>query len=170
MSSQVLSIQQAERTEAIEVWARLLRGHTVLRREFDAKLQAEHGLTVSGYEALLLLSRAERNAMRRVDLAEGLQLTASGVTRLLSGLEEAGLVEKETCSTDGRVTYALLTKAGRRKLEESARSHIAAVRDLFEDLFTQDELVLLVALLCRLPGAGNANGELCSPPGHSQSH
>jgi DNA-binding MarR family transcriptional regulator len=51
---------------------------------------------VNGYEALLLLSRAKDNYMRRVDLARKLELTASGVTRLLDGLEEHGLVEKAT--------------------------------------------------------------------------
>lgn len=168
MSSQVLSSQvTARRIEAIDVWARLLRGHSSLRRSLDAKLQAEHGLTVRDYECLLLLSRAEDNLMRRVDLAEGLQLTASGVTRLLGGLEKAGLVDKETCSSDARVSYAVLTSAGKRKLSESSQSHIAAVRALFEELYTEEEIAVLATLLGRIPGASNADGgegEACSPP------
>ena len=108
--------------------ARLLRGHAASRRSFDVQLQGEHGLTVNDYGALLLLARAEGARMRRVDLAEGLQLTASGVTRLLVGLERNGLVEQATCATDRRVTYAALTEAGRRKLEEAACSHVAADR------------------------------------------
>ena len=47
--------------------------------------------------------------MRRVDLAQTVVLTASGITRLLDGLERAGYVEKDTCATDGRVSYAKLT-------------------------------------------------------------
>ena len=47
-------------------------------RSLSADLQAEHGLTVNDYEALLLLSRAEDGRLRRVDLADGLQLTPPG--------------------------------------------------------------------------------------------
>src|SRR5690348_10482428 len=101
MSSQVLSSQASH--VALDAWVRLLRGHAAARRALSAELQAEHGLTVNDYECLLLLSRAEENAMRRVDLAEGLQLTASGVTRLLDGLEASGCVAKQTCDRDARV-------------------------------------------------------------------
>jgi DNA-binding MarR family transcriptional regulator len=149
MTSQVLSDQEPF---AIEAWVRLLRGHAATRRALDAQLQGDHGLTVNDYEALLLLSRADGNHMRRVDLADGLQLTASGVTRLLDGLQRQGLVEKATCSSDARVTYAVLTDAGRSKLEVAACSHVAAIRAVFEERYTQAELTTLTELLSRLPG------------------
>ena len=158
MSTQLLIGQESQ---AVEVWARLLRGHAASRRAFDAQLQGDHALTVSDYEALLLLSRAEGARMRRVDLAEGLQLTASGVTRLLVGLERNGLVERATCAADRRVTYAALTAAGRRKLEQAACSHVAAIRALFEERYTSEELSTLTELLSRLPGAAVADS--CTP-------
>jgi DNA-binding MarR family transcriptional regulator len=154
MSTQLLISQESQ---AVEVWTRLLRGHAASRRAFDAQLQGDHGLTVNDYGALLLLARAEGARMRRVDLAEELQLTASGVTRLLVGLERSGLVERATCSTDKRVTYAALTTAGRRKLEEAADSHVAAIRALFEERYTREELSTLTELLSRLPGAAVAD-------------
>jgi DNA-binding MarR family transcriptional regulator len=158
MSTQLLIGQESQ---AVEVWTRLLRGHAASRRSFDAQLQGDHALTVSDYEALLLLARAEGARMRRVDLAEGLQLTPSGVSRLLDGLERNGLVERATCSTDRRVTYAALTAAGRRKLEEAAGSHVAAIRALFEELYTREELSMLSEMLSRLPGAAVADS--CTP-------
>jgi DNA-binding MarR family transcriptional regulator len=109
-----------------------------------------HGLTLNDYEALLLLSRAGPKGMRRVDLAESLQLTASGVTRLLEGLERHGLVTKALCQTDGRVTYAVLTKAGRQKLAKASGSHVEAIRVLFEERYTRAELATLAELLARL--------------------
>ncbi len=136
---------------AAEPWVCLHRGHAAVRRSVAARLQAAHGLTVNDYEALVLLSRADGHHMRRVDLAKGLQLTASGVTRLLDGLEQQGLVKKKACSTDGRVTYAVLTKAGRRKLEQAAAAHTAAIRSVFEERFTPGELAVLAELLARLP-------------------
>ncbi len=136
---------------ALFPWGALLRGHAAVRRTLAAQLQAAHGLTLNDYEALLLLSRADDNCMRRVDLADGLQLTASGVTRLLDGLEGHGLVDKAVCETDARVNYAVLTKAGRAKLEKASRSHIAAVQALFEARYTSEELETLAELLSRLP-------------------
>jgi DNA-binding MarR family transcriptional regulator len=151
MSTQLLTTQ---RSPALDAWVRLLRGHAAARRKLTTELQGDHGLTVNDYEALLLLARAEEKLMRRVDLAEALQLTASGVTRLLDGLEDQGLVEKETCSKDARVTYAKLTAGGRRKLEQASSSHIAGVEAFFQAYFTARELETLAELLGRLPGTG----------------
>src|SRR5207245_5396447 len=86
LSSQVLRQQQ---DSALDSWIRLIRGHASVTRAISAQLVAEHGLTINDYEALLHLARAEDGRMRRVDLAERLILTASGVTRLRDGLEAA---------------------------------------------------------------------------------
>jgi DNA-binding MarR family transcriptional regulator len=141
---------------------RLIRGHSAAIRAINAQLVAEHGLTINDYECLLHLARAEDARMRRVDLAERLLLTASGVTRLLDGLEQAGLVDRAFCASDRRVTYAVLTDAGRKKLEEASESHIADVRTFFEERFSGEELEQLAALLGRLPGVAEAVGEDCA--------
>ena len=124
------------------------------------QLQAEHGLTINDYEALLHLSRAENSAMRRIDLAAELLLTPSGVTRLLDGLEEAGYVCKGSCSTDARVTYAVLTDPGREKLRQASCSHVAAVTELFRERFSDAELAALAELLGRLPDADRRRGRM----------
>jgi DNA-binding MarR family transcriptional regulator len=159
LSRQVLSRQAAP---ALDAWARLLRGHAAIPRALSAELEAEHCLTINDYEALFLLSRAEEGRLRRVDLAERLLLTASGVTRLLDGLERAGLVERGFCASDRRVTYAVLTAAGRARLEEASASHLAGVRAFLEERFSGEELDQLAALLGRLPEAAGATGEDCA--------
>ena len=161
MSSQVSTKETTPDVAAVEVWGRLLRGHAGAARQLSAALQAQHGLTINDYEALLLLSRAEENSLRRIDLASKLVLTASGVTRMLDGLEREGLVAKRTCDADARVSYAVLTDAGREKLEQAACSHVAAIRALLEERYSCDELATLTELLARLPGASEAGS--CSP-------
>jgi DNA-binding MarR family transcriptional regulator len=158
LSRQVLSTQQSL---GLEAWVKLLRGHASATRAMSAELLADHGLTINDYEVLLLLSHADRGLMRRVDLADELLLTASGVTRLLDGLERAGWVERATCESDRRVVYATLTEAGRGKLREASASHLAAVRDYFERRYSEEELTHLAELLGRLPGAGDVDTGAC---------
>ena len=144
------------------MFSRLIRGHANLSRELSARLITEHGLTINDYEALLHLSHADEHGLKRVDLAERLMLTPSGVTRLLDGLERDGWVCKGQCASDARITYAVLTPEGRERLESAGRTHIAQIREIFEARFSADELEQLVELLGRLPGA-NGLGESCSP-------
>lgn len=145
-----------QRSTAHDPWGCLLRGHATVRRSVASRLQASHGLTVNDYEALRLLSRAKGNSMRRVDLADALQLSASGVTRLLEGLEREGLVARAVCPTDGRVAYAVLTPAGKRKLAQAAGSHVAAIEAVFGERYTSAELATLTKLLARLSDAATA--------------
>lgn len=151
-------------TTALDAWVRLLRGHAATVRTLNAQLLRDHGLTINDYEVLLLLANAEEARLRRADLAAGLQLTASGVTRLLEGLESAGYVARATCATDGRVTYAVLTDDGRGKLDAASCSHVRAIDDLFAERYTDEELERLAGLLGRLPGADA--GVSCVPPAH----
>jgi DNA-binding MarR family transcriptional regulator len=153
----------SQESRALQAWVRLLRGHAGARRTLSVHLHAEHDLTVNDFECMLLLARAEDGQLRRVDLAEALQMTASGVTRLLDKLEEQQFVEKKSCSSDARVSYAALTKLGRKKLEQASSSHIASVDALFKERFTDSELETLAELLGRLPGSGGVTGEDCRP-------
>lgn len=130
-------------------WIGLIRAHATLTRKMDANLQAEHDLTINDYEVLLALARAPDHRMRRVDLAEHVLLTQSGITRLLQGLEQAGFVERADCPTDGRVVYAQLTERGYERLRESSRTHLDDIRSLFAARFTSGELETLHELLGR---------------------
>ncbi len=161
MSSQVLSAQASLEVTA---FARLLRTLGTLRRELEARLVAEHGLTVSDYEALLALARADEGRMRRVDLAERLSLTPSGVTRLLEGLERSDLVQKAHCPSDQRVTWAVVTDAGRRTLAEAWDLHEVTMRDLLGGRLEPAELQTLVDLLAQLPG-GDVDATACRADG-----
>ncbi len=155
MSSQVLSYQ------VHAAWVSFLRGHAALTRALNAQLVADHGLTINDYEVLLRLSRAPERRMKRIELAQSVVLTPSGITRLLDGLEAEGWVEKAHCESDARVTYAALTEAGRQKLHDAAESHLADVDRLFTGHFDDAELTTLAELLGRL--GGRADGETCSP-------
>ena len=163
MSSQVLSAQEALPQEfglPDTAWVRFLRAHAALTRELSARLEAVHELTLSDFDVLVQLYYAENRRMRRIDLARSVLLTASGITRLLDGLESAGLVGKERCDSDARVTYAVLTSAGVKKIEDARLSHLGDIEELFGSRFSAEERVQLAELLGRLPLAHTA--EPCS--------
>ena len=125
-----MSTPTVPETARLEAWVRFLRSYAALTRELSADLVAEHGLTINDYEVLLHLARAPERRMRRVDLAERVILTASGITRLLEGLEHSGLVERVQCPDDRRVVYAQITTAGYEKLRVASRTHLAGIEAL----------------------------------------
>jgi DNA-binding MarR family transcriptional regulator len=147
-----LSAQASTRSvPEIQTWVALLRAHATSIRRFNAELVAEHGLTLNDYEVLLHLSRAEGQRLRRVDLAERVLLTPSGITRLLEALEHGGYVERASFESDARVTYAQLTGDGEAKLRAAAETHVAGIREFFRGRFSKDEVQALGGLLERLP-------------------
>src|SRR4051812_47738802 len=138
----------------LDGWVAFLKAHAAITRELSAQLQREHNLTLNDYEVLLHLSHADGGMLRRVDLANQVVLTASGITRLLDGLEKAGLVCKDTCQSDARVSYAKLTESGAAKLQAAAATHLRGVEELFLSRYSGSELATLGELLSRLPLTG----------------
>jgi len=138
--------------EGVEVQAfvHFVRAHACVVRGLDRELVAGHGLTINDYEVLLRLSRAPNGVMRRVDLAQQVLLTPSGITRLLDGLQRSGFVEKAACDSDARVVYAKLTEAGEETLRRATADHVESIRALFGARFTEDELQTLCDFLERL--------------------
>jgi DNA-binding MarR family transcriptional regulator len=153
-----LSTQTPSRIDT-EPFALFLRAHAAVVRELSAELEAEHGLTINDYEVLLRLARAPDRLMRRVDLAQQVVLTPSGITRLLEGLERAGYVDRAVCASDARVKYAHLTDAGHDKLRAAAKTHVAGIERLFLGRFDESERAQLSEFLRRL---GESGGD-CAP-------
>jgi MarR family transcriptional regulator, 2-MHQ and catechol-resistance regulon repressor len=128
----------------------LVGAHTTLTRRLSAQLEKEHGLTMSEYEVLFLLSREEDHSMRRIDLSREVRLSPSGITRMLDRLEATGLVRKGSCAKDARVTYAVLTDTGMEKLRACVPDHLAEIERLIGERLSEEEVQSLGKLLGRL--------------------
>lgn len=144
----------------LEAWRSYLQSHASILRLLDAELIAEQGLTTRDYEVLLYLAQAEERKLPMSAIAERTMLTRSGITRLVDGLVECGLIERVSCEKDARVSYAHLTDAGYDKLREAGQTHIAGIQRLFLENFSEEEVDQLASLLSRLPGA--QRGEECT--------
>jgi DNA-binding MarR family transcriptional regulator len=155
-----LTTQEVSAGPELTAWLRFLRAHAAITRELSSRLEALHDLTLSDFDVLVQLYFAEGRRMRRIDIARSVLLTASGITRLLDGLESCGLVAKDRCDSDARVTYAVLTEAGVKKIETARESHLADIEELFGSRFSPEEREQLAELLGRLPLAHTS--EACS--------
>src|SRR5258707_13849931 len=97
-------------------WRGMLRVHSALVKALDAELLAAHGLPLTSYEVLINLQAAPGRRRRMAELADGVLLSRSGTTRLVDRLERDGLLERDTCDSDGRGCFAGLTASGDRGL------------------------------------------------------
>lgn len=138
---------------ALGAWRSYLQSHALIVRELDADLLASQGMTTRDYQVLLYLSKEADRRLAMSALAERTMLTRSGITRLVDGLVAAGLVQRISCPSDARVSYAALTDAGYEKLRQAGCTHIAGIQRLFLEHFTEAEIAQLAELLSRLPGA-----------------
>ena len=135
-------------------WIRFLRASSELTGRMDRHLTEEHGLSLREYEVLLALHEAPEHRLRRVDLAQLILLTQSGVTRLLEKLERDGLVAKVPGSDDRRVAYAELTEEGRRRFVAAALTHREDIARDFTARLSSRDLAALDRALAKLPGGG----------------
>ena len=140
----------------------MLRAHAALTKALDADLEAAHGLPLSSYEVLMFVADAEGGRMRMRDLADSVILSRSGLTRLVDRLEREGLLKRETCASDARGAYAVLTPAGGRKLAAARSTHLGGVHSLFLAHFSEDELDALGDAWDRVTsGDASAPGPTC---------
>ena len=137
-------------------WRGLLGAHAALIRDLDAELEAAHGLPLSSYEVLVRLESAPNQRMRMRDLAEAALLSRSGLTRLVDRLARDGLVGRCCCDSDARGSFAVLTEAGRERLQEARATHLEGVRRGFVEHFSDEELDQLAGFCERVrPGAAD---------------
>jgi DNA-binding MarR family transcriptional regulator len=136
-------------TRELRAWRGMLRVHAQLSKALDAQLLAEHGLPLSSYEVLMYLADADNGRMRMNELAASVLLSRSGLTRLVDRLEREGYLERCSCAHDARGAFAVLTPAGREKVEAARITHLAGVRELFLGRFSDEELDMLGAAMER---------------------
>jgi DNA-binding MarR family transcriptional regulator len=137
----------------LRAWRGLLRVYAQLSKALDAQLLAAHGLPLTSYEVLMYLSDAQNGRMRMNELADSVLLSRSGLTRLVDRLEREGYLERCSCAHDARGAFAVLTPAGREKVEAARATHLAGVRELFLSHFSDDELDVLGDAWARVLGS-----------------
>ena len=145
-----------ELTNSTDFCLRLARANAVLVRRLDNALGSHHGISFGDYQLLNHLSRAPAGRLRRVDLAERVGLTASGVTRTLLPLEKIGLVTRQPDPRDARVGFAAITPVG-EDMVVNASDVVDRISSEIVRAIDQAQVESMVSILGGIAGMNSTN-------------
>ncbi len=130
-------------------WRAYLRGTRMLEEALDRDLQ-EHGLALSEYEIISMLSETPRHRLRMSELAELVVQSRSRLTHTATRLERRGWVVRQPCENDRRGVELVLTPDGAQRVLDVAVAHVASVRRHLLDLVTPEQFAIVGSALARV--------------------
>ncbi|ACZ20019.1 transcriptional regulator [Sanguibacter keddieii DSM 10542] len=131
-------------------WVRLMAVLTLLPGALDTQLGRDSDLNHFEYFTLAMLSEAPGRRLRMSALAARTNATLPRLSRVVSRLETAGLVERSPCPEDGRATNATLTEAGWEKVVQAAPGHVRTARELVVDALEPEQVGQLAEIARRI--------------------
>ncbi|MEU8239103.1 MarR family transcriptional regulator [Actinoplanes missouriensis] len=139
----------------LRTWREFIETTEALRGALTARLQHDTGLSPGDYTVLLALSEAPGNRLRSSDLAAGIGWERSRLSHHLARMERRGLIRRQECATDSRGAEVVLSEPGSEAFGAATVPHLRAVRELFVDALTPEQLAaageIAAALRARLP-------------------
>lgn len=135
------------RDDEMRAWQALLHSYHEVIRTLDRELRDEHDLTLASYDVLVRLARAPERSLRMTELARRVLITPSGVTRMIDGLVDRGMVRRKPAPDDGRVALASLTAAGLRTVRAAARTHLRGIQEHFTGKLSRTQLRAVASAL-----------------------
>ncbi len=135
--------------EEQRAWRSYLRAVRLLDEELRRGLE-QHGLSHPEYEILVRLSEHDDRVMRMSELAASVVSSRSRLTHTVARLEREGLVQRRSCTRDGRGVECVLTAKGMSTLEAAAHTHVEQVRTHLLDAMTREQFLALGAALAQV--------------------
>ena len=132
-------------SDELAIWREHLETFEVVRARIASRLQHDAGLSSGDYRVLLALTEAEGRSLRSSRLAELIGWERSRLSGQLGRMERRGLLRREPCAEDARGSNVVLEDAGADAFRASTMPHLRAIKDVFVDAFTRDELAALAA-------------------------
>ncbi len=137
-----------------ETWLRIVQVHDRITRRVDSALHRQHGLSLTGFEALRRLADSPGERATMGELADALGLSRPGVTSTVNRLVGEGLALRERVGGDKRLLHARLTPLGRQRVADAAHTH----DDLVAHLLTLlgDDAAVVTDALARVSAAARS--------------
>ncbi len=105
------------------VWQQMRNIFESVEGQVAKDLNRKHGIGLSEYRALQLLSESPNSELRMQELANQLNLNQSSVTRLVERMMRSNYAVKDVCPNDKRGVYAVLTSHGRQIQDEVSNEY-----------------------------------------------
>ncbi|MDQ4212573.1 MarR family winged helix-turn-helix transcriptional regulator [Microbacterium sp. ASV81] len=131
--------------EQLRIWRGFIETSNELRGRLAARLQSESGLSDGDYQVLLALSEAEGRTLRSAELAALIGWERSRLSHHLGRMERRGLVARDAAE-DPRGVDVRITPQGAEAFRAGSVPHFRAVRELFVDALTPDQLAQVAEL------------------------
>ncbi|MCX4665825.1 MarR family transcriptional regulator [Streptomyces sp. NBC_01381] len=134
-------------TALAQGWCALSLLHGKIETHIERALQAKHGLSVREYSLLDVLSRqhdGEGGHLQMKQVADAVVLSQSATTRLVTRLEDRGLLARYLCPTDRRGIYTDVSESGAALLAEARPTNDTALREALDAAALEPELAPLV--------------------------
>ncbi|MEZ4520332.1 MAG: MarR family transcriptional regulator [Thermomicrobiales bacterium] len=128
-----MNAQRSERQQRIDTWLAFLRVHSRVTATLESELEAAESLSMSWFDVLEQLQQAPERQLRMQELGEMLAMSTSGLSRRVSRMEQAGLVERRPCPDDRRGVLVVLTRTGARRYRKALPVHLRGVERYFLD-------------------------------------
>ena len=148
--------------EETDTWMALIGTTMWLPAALDLQLQRDSQISHFEYGVMSALVHQPGQTMRMKELARATNSALSRLSRVVDRLADQGWLERRPHPDDGRVTLAVLTKEGRRKVASATPGHIATVRSLVFDRMSADQIRELGALLAPIVEAAGPDGACAS--------
>lgn len=126
--------------EQLQTWRAFVETTADLTSQIAARMQRDSGLSSGDYAVLLALSEAGEERLRSSDLAEHVGWERSRLSHHLGRMEKRALIRRQECLTDNRGAEVAITAEGASAFRQSNPGHLHAVRELFVDALTPEQL------------------------------
>jgi DNA-binding MarR family transcriptional regulator len=133
--------RQLPTADELRIWRTFIETTAALGSRLESRLQSDSSLSTGDYAVLLALSEAEGQAMRSSELASHIGWERSRLSHHLGRMERRGLIRRQECPTVPRGAEVLLTTAGAEAFGKATFPHLRAIRELFVDALTPDQIV-----------------------------
>ena len=132
--------------ERLRGWRLFFESAMALTSVLEAEMERDGGIAMNWYDVLIHLEESPEGIPMNV-LADRILYSKSGITRVVDGMEKAGLVRRVRPENDRRSIFIVLTDEGAATLERARTYHRDAIERHFSQHLTDDEIEVLTGAL-----------------------
>ncbi len=136
--------------EQMRIWRSYVETAEILRSRLGKQFQSESGISSGDYAIMVTLSEEPGWRLRPSELADRIEWDRSRLSHHLKRMEKRGLVRRETCPSDSRGSFIVLTEEGFEDFRRSSVPHLQFVKELFINAYNDDELAQVDAVTSTL--------------------